>query len=174
MTRQIADLYKGVYFVLLSTLFAAFFYLLFGFFYGYEHPFFNLTLFLIFLGANLILSLVVYTVSAGDVKNESSEGITIRVRNTLLILLSALALSVLFPASTKLGLYPISMAVFHLLILFCAGLSLSALNVTGVIFLWRVGSSVKGFNSVVFTFALIISLGISYLTFYLFRLLSVS
>lgn len=174
MARENRDIYKAIYFVLLSTLLAVLFYLLFGLFYGYEPPFFNLTLFLVFLGANLILSVVVYAVSIRDDKNESSEGITVRVRNTLLILVSALILSVLFPASATLGLYPLSMAMFHLLILFCAGLSLSALNVSGVIFLWRNGTSVKGFNRFVFPFALIISLGISYITFYFFRLLPVS
>ena len=174
MTTETGDIYKGIYFVLLSTLLAGCFYLLFGLLYGFEHPFFSLILFLIFLGANFILSLVVYAVSIRDHKNEMAQGITVRVRNTILILVSALVLSILFPASASLGLYPLSMAVFHLLILFLAGLSLSALNVSGVIYLWRNGTSVKGFNRFVFPFALIISLGISYMTFYLFRLLPIS
>ncbi|MEQ9619439.1 MAG: hypothetical protein RIG61_09730 [Deltaproteobacteria bacterium] len=168
------EIYKGIYFVLLSTLLAGLFFLLFGLFYGYEHPFFNLTLFLVFLGANLILSAVVYTVSIRDDKNGRSMGITVRFRNTLLMLVAALLLSVLFPASAILGLYPLSMAMFHLLILFCASLSLSAVNLSAVVFLWRNGTVVKGFNRIVFAFALIISLGISYTTLYLFGVLPVS
>jgi hypothetical protein len=80
-------------------------------------------------------------------------------------------LSALFPASAIVGLYPVQMAVFHLLILFYAGMSLGAVSLSGALYLSRNGIYLSLLNKYVFTFAVLISLGISYMTVYVFGLL---
>jgi hypothetical protein len=165
---------KGIYFVLISTLSASLFYVFFGTALGYERPFFILPLFPVFLGAHIILSIMVYTVSLRGESRKMKAGMASRVRRTVFILVSALTLSALFPASSVAGLYPVQMAAFHLLILFYAGISLGAVSLTGGLFLWRNGIYLSLLNKYVFTFAVLISLGISYITVYMFGLLPVS
>jgi len=165
---------KGIYFVLISTLSASLFYVFFGTALGYERPFFILSLFPVFLGAHVILSVVVYAVSLRGESRKRRAGMAVRVRRTVFILVSALILSALFPASAVVGLYPVPMAAFHLLILFYAGISLGAVSLTGGLFLWRDGIYLSLLNKYVFTFAVLISLGISFITVYMFGLLPVS
>jgi hypothetical protein len=165
---------KGLYFILISTLAASLFYVFFGIALGYEPPFFMLRLLPVFLGAHVILSIAVYAVSLRGESRKMREGIASRVRRTILILVSALILSALFPASAVVGLYPVQMAVFHLLILFYAGISLGAVSLSGALYLSRDGINLSLLNKYVFTFAVLISLGISYMTVYVFGLLPVS
>lgn len=165
---------KGLYFILISTLTASLFYMFFGALFKYEHPFFNPTLFPVFLGSQIILSLIVYTVSLRGGSRKMRESMPFRVRKTIFILVSALILSAVFPASAMVGLYPVQMAMFHLLILFYAGISLGAVSLSGVVFLWRNGNYLSLLNKYVFTFAVLISLGISYMTLFMFGLLPVS
>jgi len=164
---------KGFYFVLLSTLAATLFYVFFGTIFDYRPPFFIISLFPLFLGAHVMLSVVVYTFPLrGDTK-KLREGMAGRARRTVFILVSALVLSALFPASAVVGLYPVEMAMFHLLILFYAGISLGALSLSGAVFLLRDGIRLSLLNKYVFTFAVIVSLGISYMTVRMFTLLPV-
>ena len=162
---------RGLYFILISTLIASVFYVLFGTALKYEHPFFNLSLFPVFLGAHIILSVVIFAVSLRGDSRKMRADMTGRIRRTVFILLSALILSAVFPASALLGLYPVQMAAFHLLILFYAGISLGALSLSGALFLWRNGNYLFLLNKYVFTFAVLISVGISYMTVYVFGLL---
>lgn len=159
---------------MLSTLAASLFYVFFGTAFDYEHPFFILQLFPAFLGAHVILSIVVYAVSLRGESRKMRAGVASRVRRTVFILVSALILSALFPASALLGLYPVQMAVFHLLILFYAGISLGAVSVSSALFLSRSGIYLSLLNKYVFTFAVLISLGISFMTVYMFGILPVS
>lgn len=165
---------KGIYFVLISILSASLFYVFIGTALGYERPFFILSLFPVFLGAHVILSCVVYAVSFRGESRKMRAGMASRVRRTVFILVSALILSALFPASAVVGLYPVPMAAFHLLILFYAGISLGAVSLSGALFLWRNGIDLSLLNKYVFTFAVLISLGISFITVYMFGLLPVS
>ncbi len=157
---------------MISTLFATVFYLCSGALFGYGHPFFSLSLFPIFLLGNIILGLIVFALSFRDNPEGEGGNISAGIVKTILIFLSALILSAVFPATSLVGLYPVSMAVFHLLILFYAGLSLGAVSVSGAIFLWRTGSSAAGLGRYVFPFAVLVSLGISYMTLHLFGLLT--
>ncbi len=165
---------KGIYFVSISTLAAFLLYVFFGTALGYERPFFILPLLPVFLGAHVILGTVVYAVSLRGESRKMKAGMTSRLRRTVFILVSALMLSALFPASSILGVYPVQMAAFHLLLLFYAGISLGALSLAGTLFLLRSGISLSLLNKYVFTFAVLISLGISYMTVYMFGLLPVS
>jgi hypothetical protein len=165
---------KGLYFIFVSTLAASLFYVFFGTAFRYEHPFFIISLFPVFLGAHVIFSTVVYAVSLRGESRKVKAGMTSRVRRTVFILVSALILSALFPASAMVGLYPVQMAVFHLLILFYAGISLGALSLTGALFLRRNGIYLSLLDKYIFTFAVLISLGISYMTVYVFGLLPVN
>jgi hypothetical protein len=164
---------KGLYFILVSTLAASLLYVFFGTAFGYEHPFFILRLLPVFLGAHVILSIVVYAVSLHGDSRKMRAGMASRARNILLILVSALILSALFPASAVVGLYPVQMAVFHLLILFYAGMSLGAVSLSGALYLSRSGIHMSLLNKYVFTFAVLVSIGISYMTVYVFGLLPV-
>jgi hypothetical protein len=164
---------KGLYFILVSTLAASLLYVFFGTAFGYEHPFFILRLLPVFLGAHVILSIVVYAVSLHGDSRKMRAGMASRARNILLILVSALILSALFPASAVVGLYPVQMAVFHLLILFYAGMSLGAVSLSGALYLSRSGIHLSLLNKYVFTFAVLVSIGISYMTVYVFGLLPV-
>ncbi len=164
---------KGLYFVLISILSASLCYLFLGTALGYEHPFFILPLFPVFLGGQIILSAVVYAVSMRGESRKARAGMASRVRRTVLILVCALMLSALFPASSTAGLYPVRMAAFHLLILFYAGISLGGISLSGTLFLWRSGIPLSLLNKYVFTFAVLISLGISYIAVYMFGLLPV-
>jgi hypothetical protein len=60
------------------------------------------------------------------------------------------------------------MAMFHLLMLFYAGISVGAVSASAVIFLLRNGNYVYLFNKYAFTFAVLLSLGISYMTLIMF------
>jgi hypothetical protein len=164
---------KGFYYVLLSTLAATLFYVFFGTVFEYRQPFFIISLLPLFLGTHIILSVVVYLVSLRGDTNKLRAGMVLRARRTLFIFTSALILSSLFPASAVVGLYPVQMAMFHLLILFYAGLSLAALGLSDTLFLLRDGIHLTLFNKYVFTFAVIISLVISYMTVKMFTLLPV-
>ena len=154
------------------TLFATVFYLCLGALFKYEHPFFNLSLFPIFLVGNTVLGVSVFALSFRDNPDGQEKNIIAGTGKPILILVSALILSAVFPASAFAGLYPVSMAMFHLLILFFAGLSLGALSISGATLIWRSGSSFSGLNGYVFPFALLVSLGISYMTLHLFSLLT--
>lgn len=90
------------------------------------------------------------------------------VRNTVLILVSAMILSAVFPASALVGYYPVHMAMFHLLMLFYEGISVGAVSTSAVIFLLRNGNYVSLFNKYACTFAVLLSLGISYMTLFMF------
>lgn len=164
---------KGFYFVLISTLAASLFYVFFGTVFEYRHPFFVISLFPLFLGAHVVLSVVVYALSLRSDTKKLRAGMAGRARRTVFILVSALILSALFPASAVVGLYPVQMAMFHLLILFYAGISLGALSLAGALYLLRNGIHLSLLNKYVFTFAVIISLGISYMTVRMFTLLPV-
>ncbi len=165
---------KGLYFVLISTLSASLFYVFFGTAFGYERPFFIPPLYPVFLGAHVVLSMAVYAVSMRGESRKARAGMASRVRRTVFILVCALMLSALFPASSTAGLYPVRMAAFHLLILFYAGMSLGAVSLSGTLFLWRSGIPLSLLNKYAFTFAVLISLGISYIAVYMFGLLPVS
>ncbi len=164
---------KGLYFMLISVLAASVVYVFFGTALKYEHPFFNLSLIPIFLCAHVLLSALVFAVSLRGDSRKRRAGMAGRLGRTVFILVPALILSALFPASAVVGLYPVPMAVFHLLILFYAGISVGALILSGAFFLWRNGNYLSLLNKYVFTFAVLISLGISYMTVYMFGLLSV-
>jgi hypothetical protein len=51
---------------------------------------------------------------------------------------------------------------------------LGAVSLSGALFLWRNGIYLSLLNKYVFTFAVLISLGISFITVYMFGLLPVS
>lgn len=164
---------KGLYFVLLSALAATVFYVFFGTILEYRQPFFIVTLFPFFLGSHVVFSVVVYILSLRGNTKKLREAMVAKARRTVLILVSALILSAMFPASAVVGLYPVHMAMFHLLILFYAGISLGAISISGAFFLLRNGIYLSLFNKYVFTFAVIVSLGISYMTVRVFTILSV-
>lgn len=163
--------YKGLYFVMVSVLLAIAFYFCFALFFRSEHPFFNISLFPVFLAAQVILTLMIYLISFRDNFKEETQKSTARTRATVSVLVAALILSALFPAAALIGIYPVTMAMFHLLILFYAGISLGALSLSWILTLWRYGAAISPLNKYVFTFTVVISLAISYMTLYLFRLL---
>lgn len=163
--------YKGLYFVPVSILLATAFYFCFAVVFRSEHPFFNISLFPVFLTAHIVLTLIIYLISFRDNFKDGTQQSTVRTRATVLILVSALILSAVFPTFAFIGIYPVTMAMFHLLILFYAGISLGALSLSGIITLWRNGAVISALNKCVFTLTVLISLAVSYMTLYLFRLL---
>lgn len=165
---------KCLYFILISLLTASLFYIFFGSLFSYDHPFFNLMLFPVFIVSQVILSLIVYIVSLRGRSGKLRENSPVRAIKTVFILVSALILSAIFPASSMIGLYPVHMAMFHLLMLFYAGISLGAVSASVVIFLCRNGNYVSLLNKYLFTFAVLLSLGISYMTLFMFVRLPVS
>lgn len=174
MSGSESSLGKGLYFVLLSVLFAAIFYSVFGFFYRYEHPFFNYSLFLIFIGFFIVLTVIVYLFSLKEnFKNKTglSAG---RTRATVLIMVAALLVSAAFPAVSLLGLYPVTMAMFHLLILFYAGIAVAALSLSGIITLIRNGAVLTAGNKFIFSASVLVSLAVSYMCLYVFMMLPLS
>jgi len=174
MTKGGSALYKGLYFVFIAVVLALIFYIGFGVLSGYEQPFFNLTLLPVFMASNVILSIIVYAVSVRDVPEDNGAALAAGMRRPVIILVCALALSAVFPAISLIGLYPVYMAVFHLIILFYAGISLCAVIIADVIFLRRAGTALTGYNRYIFPVAVLISLGISYMTLHVFRLLTFS
>jgi len=114
---------------------------------------------------------MIYLISFRDNFKDKTQKSTARTRDTVLVLVAALILSAVFPATALIGIYPVTMAMFHLLILFYAGISLSALSLAGILTLWRNGAVISALNKCVFTISILISLAISYMTLYLFRLL---
>lgn len=169
-----SNIVRGMYFVLVSTLFATVFYLCLGALFRYDHPFYNLSLFPVFLVGNALLGVGVFALSLRNNPGARERDIITGIGKPILILVSALVLSAVFPATAFAGLYPVSMAMFHLLILFYAGLALGALSLSGAVFVWRSGSSFSGLDGYVFPFALLVSLGISYMALHLFSLLTLS
>lgn len=167
-------IYKGLYFILVSVLLAAAFYIVFGVIFKYGHPFFNYSIFPVFIAAYIVLTVIVYLISFKDNFKDETQKSTRRTRATVLIMVAALMLSAVFPATALVGVYPVTMAMFHLLILFFAGISVAALSLSGMITLIRNGAVISALNKGVFTFSVLISLGISCMTLYLFRLLPLS
>ncbi len=167
-------IYKGLYFILVSLFLASAFYFVFGVIFKYGHPFFNFSIFPVFLASYIVLTVIVYLISFKDNFKTETQKSTGRTRATVLVMVAALVLSALFPATALFGLYPVTMAMFHLLILFYAGIAVAALSLSGVITLWRNGAVFSALNKSVFTFSVLVSLGISYMTLYLFRLLPLS
>lgn len=166
--------YKGLYFILVSLFLAAAFYFVFGVIFRYSHPFFNYSIFPVFLLSYIVLTIIVYLLSFKENFKDETEKSTRRTRATVLVMVAALVLSALFPVAALLGIYPVTMAMFHLLILFYAGISVAALSLSGVITLWRNGAVFSALNKSVFTVSVLISLGISCMTLYIFRLLPLS
>lgn len=167
-------LVKGLYFVMVSVVLAAAFYAVFGIFYTYEHPFFNYSIFLIFIGSYIVLTVIVYLFSLKDnFKNETRLS-TGRTRATVLIMVAALLVSATFPAVSLLGLYPVTMAMFHLLILFYAGIAVAALSLAGVITLLRNGALLSDGSKFIFSASVLVSLAVSYMSLYVFMMLPLS
>ena len=162
---------KGLYFILVSVFLAAVFYVLFGAFFRYEHPFFNYSVFIVFIASYLVLTIVVYLLSFKENFKDETRLSTGRTRATVLIMTAALLLSAAFPAASLLGLYPVTMAMFHLLILFYAGLAVAALSLSGVITLLRNGALFSTGNKIIFSASVLISLAVSYMSLYIFRML---
>lgn len=171
MSGKESNLGKGLYFILVSVLLAAAFYAVFGFFYRYEHPFFNYSLFLIFLGFFILLTIAVYLFSLKENFKDKTGLSAGRTRATVLIMVAALLVSAAFPAVSLLGLYPVTMAMFHLLILFYAGIAVAALSLSGVITLFRNGAKLTAGNKFVFSASVIVSLAVSYMCLYVFMML---
>ena len=167
-------IYKGLYFILVSVLLAAAFYFVFGAIFKYRHPFFNYSIFSVFIVAYIVLTIIVYLISFKDNFKDETQKSTRRTRATVLIMVAALMLSAVFPATALVGVYPVTMAMFHLLILFYAGITVAALSLSGMITLLRNGAVFSALNKGVFTFSVLVSLAISYMTLYLFRLLPLS
>lgn len=171
MSGKESTLGKGLYFILVSVLLAAVFYAVFGFFYRYEHPFFNYSLFLIFIGFFILLTIAVYLFSLKENSKEQTGLSAGRTRATVLIMVAALLVSAAFPAVSLLGLYPVTMAMFHLLILFYAGIAVAALGLSGVITLFRSGAKLSAGNKFIFSSSVILSLLVSYMCLYVFMML---
>jgi hypothetical protein len=159
---------KGLYFIFISVLTAFLFYIFFGLLLSYNHHFFNIIPFHVFLSSQVILSLIVYVVCLHGEARKLRENLSVMSRKTVLILVSTMILSAVFPASALVGFYPVHMAMFHLLMLFYAGISVGAVSASAVIFLLRNGNYVYLFNKYAFTFAVLLSLGISYMTLIMF------
>jgi archaellum biogenesis protein FlaJ (TadC family) len=174
MAAKGSYVYKALYFILVSVLLAAAFYFVFGAIFKYRHPFFNYSIFTLFLATFILLTIIIYLLSFKDNFRDETQKSTRRTRATVLIMVAALMLSAVFPATALVGVYPVTMAMFHLLILFFAGISVAALSLSGVITLWRNGAVFSALSKGVFTFSVLISLGISCMTLYLFRLLPLS
>ena len=174
MTKDGHKFYKGIYFVFVSVVIALILYIGFGTLSRYERPFFNLTLLPVFVASNVIFSIIVYAVSVRDMPEDKGEALAAGMRRPVIILVCALALSAVFPAISLIGLYPVYMAIFHLIILFYAGISLCAVIIADVIFLRRTGITLTGYIRYIFPVVVFISLGISYMTLHVFRLLTFS
>ena len=159
-----AETYKGFYFILVSFLLGLLFYSGFGLLSGYSHTFYDLRLILPFLVLNLAFSLIVYFVSF----KSSFAGLTNRdasiAGKTVIIIVSALSLSALFPGLAILGVYPLTMAGPHMLILFFCSLSLSAVILGGMVILWRSGLKMSFRDKTVFLTGALISLGVAYMS----------
>ena len=147
---------------------------MFGFFYRYEHPFFNYSLFLIFIVSYIVLAIIVYLFSLKDNFKDETRLSTGRTRATVMIMVAALLVSAAFPMVSLLGLYPVTMAMFHLLIIFYAGIAVAALSLAGVITLLRNGALVSAGNKFIFTVSVLLSLGVSYMSLYIFMMLPIS
>ena len=165
---------KGLYFILVSVFLAAVFYVLFGAFFRYEHPFFNYPVFVIFIASYIVLTVFVYLLSFKENFKDETRLSTGRTRATVLIMVAALLLSAAFPAASLLGLYPVTMAMFHLLILFYAGIAVAALSLSGVITLLRNGAIFSASNKIIFSASIILSLAVSYMSLYIFKMLPLS
>jgi len=166
--------FAGLYFLLLSVIVAtAFYYSLDLVFHG-ETPFFSITLFPIFIIVHILLTIIIYGISFKNHLLVSDPLSLLRIRTTIFILVCALIVSVIFPATGIFGLYPVSMAIIHLLILFYAGISFGAVILTGLFFLWRNGTVLIGPNKYIFIIGIILSIGISYATLYIFGQLPIN
>ena len=149
-------LYKGLYFILVSVLLAAVFYFVFGALFKYRHPFFNYSIFLVYLAAYVGLTIVIYLVSFKENFKDETQKSTRRTRATVLIMVAALVLSAAFPATALFGVYPVTMAMFHLLVLFYGGISVAALSLSGAITLKRNGAVFSTLSKSVFTLTVLI------------------
>ena len=137
MSGVVPKFHKPLYFIMVSVLSGGVYYLVLAAASGFSHAFLNLFLFPLFMAFLLIIAGVVYVLSFRGVPAGNGSVHRAGVRKTAVIVIAALVLSAVFPAGAFIRLYPVPMAMFHLLILFYAGLALAAICTAWLVFFRR-------------------------------------
>ena len=160
-------------FFIISIILAAVFYFLFGIVNDFNHPFTSLKFIPWFFTVDIILIIISYFLVIREDLNKKNSGLTLRTRALAIILSSALIISIVFPVTATFGIYPTSMAIFHLLILYYMGLCFSSILLA---FLFTVSIKkihIEPINILIIIFVSGISLGIAFLTTVILEILPV-
>ncbi len=118
-----------------------------------------------------IIAGVVYALSFRGIPEGDREAHRAGVRKTAVIVIAALILSAIFPAAALVRIYPVPMAMFHLLILFYAGLALAAICTAWLVFFWREQKRPPLLYESVLAAVAVLSLVLSYAAIYMYGLL---
>ena len=164
-------IHKPLYFIMVSVLSGGVYYLVLAAASGFSHPFLNLFLFPFFMALLFIIAGVVYALSFRGIPDGDKDAHRAGVRKTAVIVIAALILSAIFPAAALVRVYPVPMAMFHLLILFYAGLALAAICTAWLVFFWREQERPPLLYEAVLASAAILSLVLSYAAMYIYGLL---
>ncbi len=161
--------YTGIFFVLLSLSLAVAIYCAFGLVFRFEHPFFSTSLLPLFIIAHILLTSIVYVVSISQSLVDLDERGFTKTRTAVVVLVCALAVSALFTLTSYFGLYPATMAMFHLLLLYYCSISIGAIVLATYIVFLRLGAKLGLLNNAIMVLGLVISLGVSYFTLAFFN-----
>ncbi len=164
-------IHKPLYFIMVSVLSGGVYYLVLAAASGFSHPFLNLFLFPFFMALLFIIAGAVYALSFRGIPDGDKDAHQAGVRKTAVIVIAALILSAIFPAAALVRVYPVPMAMFHLLILFYAGLALAAICTAWLVFFWREQERPPLLHESVLVAAAILSLVLSYAAMYIYGLL---
>jgi hypothetical protein len=171
MSGVVPKIHKPLYFIMVSVLSGGVYYLVLAAASGFSHAFLNLFLFPIFMAFLLIIGAVAYALSFRGIPPGDMAAHRAGVRKTAVIVLAALAISAIFPAGAFVRLYPVPMAMFHLLILFYAGLVLAAICTSWLVFYWREWKRPPFFSEPVLVTVAFLALALAYTSMRMYGLL---
>lgn len=171
MSDPVPGFHKPLYFIMVSVLSGGVYYLVLAAASGFSHAFLNLFLFPLFMAFLLIIAGVVYVLSFRGIPQGDMAAHRAGVRKTAVIVIAALVLSVIFPAGAFIRLYPIPMAMFHLLILFYTGLALAAVCTAWLVFFRRELGRPPLMSEAVLASVAVLSLALAYASMRMYGLL---
>lgn len=171
MSDLVPNFHKPLYFIMVSVLSGGVYYLALAAASGFSHAFLNLFLFPLFMAFLLIVAGVVYVLSFRGIPAGNGAAHRAGVRKTAVIVIAALILSAIFPAGAFIRLYPVPMALFHLLILFYAGLALAAICTAWLVFFRRELNKPPLSWEAVLALAAVLSLALAYASMRMYGLL---
>lgn len=171
MRAAVPRIHKPLYFIMVSVLSGGVYYLVLAAASGFSHPFLNLFLFPFFMALLFVAAGVVYVLSFRGIPEDDRDAHRAGVRKTAVIVIAALILSAIFPAAALIRIYPVPMAMFHLLLLFYAGLALAAICTAWLVFFWRKWQRPPLLSEAVLAAVAVLSLVLSYAAMYIYGLL---